>query len=78
MPKLSFSQFTTLELATKLQVSKESAYGLITFLKEKGIAVECGKTSKPPGQRGKGQTVYCVDHWEEVTNIVSTVLSIEQ
>lgn len=54
-------KFTVLQVATQCGVSKDGAYGLIVFLKEKGLAKQCGTLPKPPGEKGKGQNLYEMD-----------------
>lgn len=51
---------TTQDLAQLFQVDKAIAYGLVTFLKAKGLVDEVG-TRKVEGARGKGATLYEFD-----------------
>lgn len=53
--------FTIQQVAERTGVSKEAAYGLVTFLKAKGLATEAGKIPQPAGKKGQGQNLYEMD-----------------
>lgn len=51
---------TVEQIAEKLGVSHKDAYGFVKFLQSKGVLSVTGSAPRPPGQRGKGASVYSV------------------
>ncbi len=54
------ARFTVSQLAENLNVTKEGAYALVTFLKSKQVVKAVDKF-KAPGAKGAGQDVYEMD-----------------
>lgn len=54
-------KFTIQQLAERAGVSREAAYGFVTFLKAKNLATEVGKVSRSAGQTGRGENLYEMD-----------------
>lgn len=56
MVKLTIRQF-----AEKIGVTSDSCYGLMQFLKEKGLAVKVGEVEREAGKKGKGADIFEID-----------------
>jgi predicted ArsR family transcriptional regulator len=51
-------RFTVLQMAEKLEVTREAAYAYIQFLIARKQAVPCGTVARDPGKKGRGQIIY--------------------
>lgn len=53
-------QMTTQQIAEKLGIDKQEAYGLVSFMEKQGFIKPCG-VHKIAGTKGKGSTIYELD-----------------
>jgi hypothetical protein len=51
-------KITVKQFATAAGVKREAAYGLISYLKEAGLAKEAGAVEKEPGAKGRAEGLY--------------------
>lgn len=68
------NEVTVNDVMNNLSVSKNSAYGLVTFLVDTGLARKTGDR-REPGKRGKGQTVYTLS--ERAHHFLQTLMNKE-